>query len=80
MLNPVPVERCEDGYKPKWIWRTEDCFIWNNRRPGMPRYDVDNSGGPWVLRVTLYNVDRFSSHRTLREARIEASRLLGVTP
>lgn len=74
--NPVPVERFEAGYKPTYIWRTEDCYIWHNAKPGMPRSIVDVEGGPWILRVN----ETFSGHRTLYEARIEASRRLGVEP
>lgn len=78
-INPVPVTRFEDGYIPEWQYRTEDSYMWRDhpsrgyRTPGIP-------GGPWKLRVTLHGVDRFSGHRTLREARIEASRLLEVRP
>lgn len=77
-LNPVPVERFEDGYIPKWVWRTEDCYMW--RETGNHPAMRDVPGGPWMLRVMLHGVDRFSGHRTLRAARVEASRLLGVEP
>lgn len=73
-LNPVPVERHEDGYIPKWVWRTEDCYMWRERGNHPAMRDVP--GGPWMLRVNK----TFTGHRTLREARIEASRRLGVMP
>jgi len=77
-LNPVPIRRYEAGYIPQWEYRTEDCYMW--REEGNHPAMRDVPGGPWMLRVTLFGVDRFSGHKTLKEARIEASLLLGVQP
>ena len=77
-LNPVPVQRHEDGYIPEWQYRTEDCYMWLERGNHPAMRDVE--GGPWKLRVTTGRHDRFSGHPTLKAARIEASRLLGVAP
>lgn len=67
-IKPVPVEPCENGYQPKWVYRTYDCFIWHD--PLFPR------SKRWRLRVG----EKFSSHPTLKAARIAASIKLGVRP
>lgn len=73
-LNPVPVERYEDGYIPQWGYRTEDCYIWREKGNHPTMRHV--SGGPWKLRVN----GTYTGHQTLKSARIEASRQLGVQP
>lgn len=72
---PVPVERCEDGYRPLHEYRFEDCYIWHNRKPGKPRSIVPvGQSGPWILRIN----NNFSAHPTLKAARIDAARQMGL--
>jgi hypothetical protein len=74
-IKPVPVEKYQSGYIPQWQYRTEDCYIWKDHPKGT-RTSLNIDGGPWILRVNK----RYTGHRTLIDARIEASRQLGVRP
>ena len=55
---PVPVDRCESGYKPSHEYRVDDAYMY---RVGPRR---------WRLRYTgAHNVDSWTDHATLRDAR-----------
>lgn len=71
-IKPVPVEPYQDGYQPKYAYRTLDCHIWHDT--SFPR------SKRWRLRVQRGAGDTFSNHPTLRAARITASIKLGVRP
>lgn len=73
-LAPVPVERYEAGYVPRWEFRTIDAYIWRDRRHPAMR---EHPGESWCLR-TGDAANLFTTHRTLRDARVEATRRLGL--
>ena len=62
----IRVERHQNGYIPVWIDRVEDCFIW--------RQDDWHTGRKWQCRVN----QTFTTHYTLRDAKIEAARAMGL--
>ncbi len=66
----IPVERHEAGYRPTHSYRVEDCYIWRTNRAS---YGYE-SANQWRLRVNK----GFTNHPTLKAARIEASRIMGV--
>jgi hypothetical protein len=61
----VPVERCEDGYRPRWAYRTEDAFIWRD-------------GSIWYCRIDSDGTTRHN-FPTLKAARVALWSLLGIT-
>lgn len=69
----IKVTRYQDGYIPVWADRVEDCYIWKSIPRPAP-LDRMVRQRPWNLRVN----ESFSVHRTLREARIEAARVMGI--
>lgn len=62
----IPVERHEAGYRPTYSYRVEDCYIWRD-----PKWHTSEK---WQLRIN----NTFTTHRTLRAARIEAARQMGI--
>lgn len=73
----VPVERWEDGYRPRWEYRTEDAFLVQVRPGGSARVAGEMVPvGRWLLRVN----EETTVHRTLKAARVAAWRRLGLTP